>query len=75
MAPLDLLRVGPGGGKWGALDDLELLFALPELAGRETVLNSDDVVPDGGSERLCCLCCNTQKQRLESSLTMTSSAE
>lgn len=74
MAPLDLLRVGPGGVT-SELDDLELLFVLPELAGRETIRKSDDGVPDGGSERLCCLCCNTQKQRLESSLTMTSSAE
>lgn len=75
MAPLDLLRVGPDGGKRGALDDLGLLCVLPELAGRETFRVSDDVVPYGGSERLCCLCCNTQEQTLESSLILTSSAE
>lgn len=74
MAPLDLLLMGPGG-KRGALDDLELLLDLAEPTGLETIRISDDVVPDGGSERLCCLCCNIQKQRLESSLTTTSSAE
>lgn len=61
MTPLDLLRGGPGVVA-SALEDLELLLVLPELAGREANRTSDNAELDNGSERLCCECCNTQKQ-------------
>jgi hypothetical protein len=59
MAPLELLRGGPGGVTSPLEDPGRLLLrALPELAGRDAKRISDAVDANGGSERLCC---NTQK--------------
>jgi hypothetical protein len=61
MAPLELFRGGPGGATSPLEDPGRLLLrALPELAGREANRTSDAAEP-GGSERLCCGCCNAQK--------------
>lgn len=62
MAPLELLRGGPGGVTSPLEDPGRLLLrALPELAGRDANRTSDAAEPDSGSERLCCRCYNTQK--------------
>jgi len=62
IAPLELLRAGPGGG--GVISPLDdpgrlLLRALPELAGRVAKRTGSDVDSDDGCERLCCKTKNT----------------
>lgn len=62
IVPLELLRGGTGAVTTPLEDPGRLLLrTLPELAGRDAKRTSDTAEPDGGSERLCCGCCNTQK--------------